>query len=325
VAKVAYTHAYLLDTLARSWHIVLGAKTREGPAISFARAALFLTVLSLFPSAAVAHARPSFTLTETSAHAGGVVHFSITGLSGNVAFEFEVGDEQVVDGTANGDVSGAFTVPDLGDEEKTVTVEAEIKAAGKKKFKRKLEYLGPSQPVEDPPRESPAPVQAPALTPPDVAPQAAPSPGPSSGSIHLPGATGGTSPPLAVAPRSGGRPHKSGRRHEHAQEVARSDRRRSKGRSDRGHHTGGTRGRRSRHLLPRTAPLFDGVPEPGYGDDQGGDSKSPHKDLTATSAHPGDGFGLNAAILVPALLIVTGLVLVVAALLRRRRLSSGYR
>ena len=77
------------------------------------------------------------------------------------------------------------------------------------------------------------------------------------------------------------------------------------------------------HLLPRTAKLFDGVPEPGYGDDQDGDSKSPHKDLTAASAHPGDGFGLNAAILVPALLVVTGLVLVATALLRRRRIASG--
>ena len=93
---------------------------------------------------AAAHTDLSFVLTgpETQARAGDPVHFSITGAQKLVSYELEVADTEVLEGSA---VSGQFTMPDLGEAARVVTVEAELRGPGKKKttVKRKLMYLGP--------------------------------------------------------------------------------------------------------------------------------------------------------------------------------------
>ena len=89
-------------------------------------------------------------------------------------------------------------------------------------------------------------------------------------------------------------------------------------------------GKRSRRsiLLPRTAPLFDGVPEPGAGksaDEDGGflglNAIAP-RDVAIGAARAVTGGGTQSAVLVPALVAVVGGALAAAALIRRRRLAS---
>jgi hypothetical protein len=279
-------------------------------------------------SASAAHARPNFELTEPGARAGDPVHFSISGGDGTVTYELEIDDTDVLEGTGSGVVSGTFTVPDLGQKVRTVTVEAEIRAADKrKKVKRKLEYLGSALPVAGPP----APVLSPAV--PAAAPPAASSPEP----IHLPNAVAGASPTPRVTPRSSPRPRQSRRRHgvEQPRHVGRGHKRhrRAHRARDRRHHDAASRKGRPRHPAPRTAPLFDGIPEPGAGDrrgDGGGvfslNAIAPRRAvLAATHVRPGDSGGLDAALVVPALLGLAGLALAGTAALRRRHLASARR
>ncbi len=302
-------------------------QTREGPAISRTRAAVFLTTLFFLLSAAAAHARPSFELEEPAGRAGDVVHFSISGAEGPVTYELEIGDEDVVEGAGGGGaVSGAFSVPDLGDAARTVTVEAEIRESGKrKKVKRRLEYLGPALPVTvplGPAVPSPAPV---------VVPETAPSPEPT----YSPKAADGTSPAPAVTPLSSHRPRQSRERSaiEPLRHVGRSGDRRRRAHRSRGRRKrdGATKRSRSKRLIPRTAPLFDGIPEPGWrsrsgdGDAFVGPIAPRAAVLAAAATRPGDGAGANAAVVVPALLGLGALTLLGAAVLRRRRLDSAGR
>jgi hypothetical protein len=274
-------------------------------------------------SAAPAHAHRAFELTEAAAHAGDLVHFSISASEGPVTYELEVGDKEVLQGTGVAAVSGTFTVPDLGDAARTVTVEAEVRGSEKKKkLKRKLDYLGPALPVTRPPAPAPPPAAV-------VVPQAAPSPEP----IHSPKAMQGAPPQPASTPQSGRRPRQSRKRRGTAPppQVSRgSERRRGvHRRRDRSNRDAAARKTRSKHPAPRTAPLFDGIPEPGArpGANDGFFSLNaiapPPAVLAATSARSGSGSSL--AIVVPALLGLAALTLAATAALRRRRLASRSR
>jgi hypothetical protein len=295
--------------------------TTEGPAVSRARAAVLFTTVIFLLSAAVAHAQPSLELTESAARAGDLVHFSISGADGSITYALEVDDKQVLEGTG-GAVSDTFTVPDLGDVVRTVTVEAEIRGSDKrKKLKRKLLYLGSALPALGPP--APAPTAAvPAVVP------AAP---PSTQPIYSPNAIEGPSPAPAVTPRSRRRPRQSRKRRAVGppRHVARSEERRRH--AHRGHgrrnRDAETRNTRSKRPAPWAAPLFETVPEPGARARPGGgifslNAIAPRTAvLAATTARSGDGGG-RAAVVVPALLGLAGLALAGTAVLRRRRLAS---
>jgi hypothetical protein len=281
--------------------------TREGPAISRARAAVLLTTLTFLLSSATAHAKPTFGLTETSARAGDLVHFTIAGVDGSMSYALEVDGTQVLDGTSDGGVSGTFTVPDLGDESWTVTVDAKIRGAGKRKnLQSELQYLGSALPVTDPPAQAPAPAVP-------VVPQAAPSPQ----QIYSPDAVDGTSPAPAVKPRSRHRRRHTRKRHAievPRRVVARSGerRRRAHRRPARRKHDAAARKARSKRAARRTAPLFDGIPVPG-----GGLAPRPALLVATTGGRPA-----HTAIVVPTMLGLAAIALAGTALLRRRRLAS---
>jgi hypothetical protein len=240
-------------------------------------------------------------LEEGTVRAGHLVHFSISGAEGNVTYEFEVGDREILKGTGAGEVSGAFSMPDLGEAARTVTVEGEIRGSDKrKKVKHKLEYLGSALPVAGPP----APIFAPAA--PAVVPQAAPLPAPT----YTTGTNEATSPAPVVTPPLSRRPRESRERRaiESPPRATRDaeQRRRAHGRHDRRRRhpaTGKTRSRKKRPAH-RIGPLFDGIPEPEAGarpDHRGGFSSlnaiAPHS-LAATAT----GDGAYAAVVVPGLL-----------------------
>ena len=67
-------------------------------------------------AAGVAHADPSFVLTQSGAGPGDVVHFSISGTESRATYSLEVDGEEAAEGSvpADGGVSGQFTMPDLG-------------------------------------------------------------------------------------------------------------------------------------------------------------------------------------------------------------------
>jgi hypothetical protein len=281
-------------------------------------------------SATAADAHPSFEITAPSARAGDLVNFSISGVEGRVTYALQVGDKHILDGTGGGDaagdvISGTFTFPDLGAAVRSITVEAEIQGADKrKKGKRKLEYLGPA----------PRPTGPPAPAPPPPLPAVAPQPTQSQQPIHSPNRTDQASPPPAVTPPSSRGPRQSGERRaiESPRHAARSGERRGRAHRGRVHadrdvRTGNTRSKRP---PPRTAPLFDGVPEPGagaYADDGDGIS-GPNGTarraavVAPTGARLGDG-GVNAAVVVPALLGLAALALAGTAVFRRRVLRRG--
>jgi hypothetical protein len=207
-------------------------------------------------SVAVAHADPGFVITESQVRAGDTVHFSITGGEGHVTYEIEVAGRDLLKGSGDGgSVSGQFAMPDLGVAAKRVKVEADIKDSDDKtEVKRKLQYLGLALPVvtPDPPAEpqpaAPAPQQLAAATPAPTSstPAAAP-----------------VTPAQAAQPRSKTRAKTRSRRH---------TRKRRKEERHRAvlHRSGGQKSeaaartkKRARRPAVRTAPLFDGVPEPG--------------------------------------------------------------
>ena len=296
-----------------------------GSAIHAAIAALFCTLL-LLVGAAPAHAGPGLHLDESEARAGQVVHFSISDIDEEEAYLIQIGDRTLAagSGTKSEQVSGQFTMPDLGGGDRKVTVEAEIRDGDDKKTpKRKLRYIGgppaPALTVADTPPATP-PAPAPAALPP-----AAPAPAPAQ---PLTAAGVPASERHAIRPRSRRAPPR------HARKKSRSERRRSRSQADRpkrhGRDSAVKRAKRNKakRNRDRTAPLFDGVPEPGSGG-SGGSSDTgsglndgntiapPAAALTGAGADIGG--GLSAAVLVPALLGLAALALTGTVLLRRRR------
>jgi hypothetical protein len=265
-------------------------------------------------------------VTEPGARAGDVVHFTISGTNGLATYDLEVGDVDVLEkAAAGGDhASGAFTMPDLGNPVRTVKIEAEIWESGKrKKVKRKLEYLGPALAVSN--RPAPTPV-APA---PVVVPQTPAAPEP----ISSPTAIGEPSPAPIVTPPSTLRPHQSSKRRatQPRRHVKRGGEHRQPARhgTDRRKTAPATKRAHAKRQGPRTAPLFDGVPEPGAGttpdDDDGflGLKAIAPRNVSAhvrvEQLHDG---GLGVATVVPALLGLAALMLAATALTRSRRLAS---
>ena len=281
-------------------------------------------------SAAVAQAKPAFVVTETLARAGDTVHFSITGADGRVTYELEIDDRDVAVGSApaGGPFAGSFTMPNLGDARRTVKVEAELRDSHKhQKVKHKLEYLGRVLPVTERPAETEAPPLPAPHNPPVVVPDAAPVAAP----VHLPQTAGPPARTPAVNPRSTNstrqsRKHRTAKRRRGAPQRSahkRSQRhRRAHDKRDRGHEK-----RRARRLPPpRTAPLFDGVPERGAGGGvaprTGGASGlhaiAPRTAVLAAAAESGNDFGINGAVMIPAFLALLGAGLVGIAARRSR-------
>jgi hypothetical protein len=266
----------------------------------------------------VAHADPRFALTESQARAGEPVHFSISGAEGRVDYGLEVGDIEVLEGTSTAKVvTGQFTMPDLGAAGRTVTVEARIREPDDTTtVRRSLEYLAPAPPP-------PAPVATPPAPAPTAVAQAQPPPEP----IHS--VVGGKAPPR---PKRAGKPHAQ-RPPQNAEKRRAGTRRPST--TTRRQATRGRAGKRKkarhRRAAPRTAPLFDGVPESPAGpgtDDRGGGFLALNAIFPPTTASipsPGSGpdGGLSAAVLVPALLGLAALMLAGATLARRRRLAAA--
>jgi hypothetical protein len=295
----------------------------EGPAISRVWSAVFVAVLISLLSAAAAHARPTVELVETSARAGDVVHFYISGVEDSVAYEVEVADTYLLDDAGEGDVvSGMFTVPDLGDEPWTVTVEVKMWWLEKRRtVKRRLDYLGhPSPETETAAPAAPATVA-------DAVRQGAPAPEPTSS----PKAPEGTSLVPASKPQTR-RPRQSRKRGATAspRHLERSAERRRGAHRGRDHRNRDAKPRhgRSRYSNRHITQFFDGYAEPGAGARPGGENGfialnaiAPRTAaLAGTAVHPGG--GADASVLVPALLALTALTLAGTAMLRRRRLVS---
>ena len=308
-----------------------------GLAIRRAVAALLLSSLFFVTSVAVAHADPDFVLVEAEARAGDIVHFSITGAKGPVTYELEIGHHDVVeDAVGTGSVvTGEFFLPHLGDSGRTVTVKAEIREPGDKTtVKRKLHYLGPAPAATHPtdPVSAPEPAAQPKAPPPPSAP--APS-------VLLPtalppepaSATHGATAPASRTPAARRR-SRHGAKQDKVKKRGHTPSSSSSSSSSSG---GGGGGKPSRHAprrktrakrpAPRTAPLFDGVPEPGAEgsvstkeDGYASRDAPPAAVLTGTRAASGGDSMLSAAVLVPGLMGVAALVLTGATLHRRRRL-----
>jgi VTC domain-containing protein len=81
----------------------------------------------LLLGAVVAQAKSSFVLTESRAGPGEAVHFSISGTE-DATYSLEVDGKDVAEGEIGGEsgLSGQFTMPDLGEASRAVTVEAQI-------------------------------------------------------------------------------------------------------------------------------------------------------------------------------------------------------
>jgi hypothetical protein len=267
-------------------------------------------------SAAVAHADPGFVLAESQARAGDAVHFSITGADDRVTYELEVAGREVLEGEADADgkvISGQFTMPHVGGSPRSVEVEAEIREPDDSTtVTRRLQYLGPA--LVAPVQAEPQPAAAPVVPQPTASAPA---------STQTPAATE-TTP--STAPKVKQRSKRSQRRHRRARRRVvrhRGTPSSSSQRAKRGSHT---KAKRAKRPAARTAPLFDGVPEP----DSGGYSAGPDEESSAREAGPPaavlttpvasrDGGEPAAAILVPGLLGLAGFILAVATLLRRRR------
>ena len=120
--------------------------------------------------------RPRLAPAHRRRRAGEVVHFSISDIDEDETYVLEIGDRRLAEGSGTDaeEVSGQFTMPDLGGGERTVTVEAEIGERGDTTtVKRKLRYLGalaPAPAIAGPSPAPPAPVPA-APTPTAVTPE----------------------------------------------------------------------------------------------------------------------------------------------------------
>ena len=281
-----------------------------------------MSLLLLLVGAGAAHARPQFDVSESDARAGDPVHFSVTGAEGYVEYDVEVGDREVLEGAAIGNpILGQFTMPDLGRDARIVKLEAHIELLGKTtKVKQKIRYAGPAAVA---PASSAGP---PAAAPETVAPAAvAPTQAPA---VQAPLATAGASPPpheSAAIPVAGQRPRKA-----HARRTSREAPASRPVERKRRTASVVKRSRAKRRDHPRTAPLFDGIPEspggPAAGNGGGGFHSlnailSPSTPVSSPGA--GGGGGLSAAVVIPGLLALAALMLAGTAAARRRRLAAG--
>jgi hypothetical protein len=293
-----------------------------GSAIRRAQAAILSSMLVLLLGSGVAHARPQLAVTEAEARAGDPVHFSVSGTEGLVEYELEIGDREVIEGAAVGNpILGQFAMPDLGADARVVKLEAHIELLGKTtKVKHKIRYAGAAAAASGPPAAPTAAVPDP-VAPAAVAPVQPPA-------VQAPLAPAETSPPppeSAAIHVAGQVPRKAG--------VQRTSRRQPAGRAverKRPVASEVKRSRAKRRNHPRTAPLFDGIPESSGGSAAGGGGDGFHA-LNAilppapSISTPGAGgdSALSAAVLVPGLLAVAALMLAGTALARRRRLAAG--
>ena len=289
----------------------MGRTTRDGTAIRRTAAGGLSSALILLMSVGVAHADPGFTIAESQVRAGDTVHFSITGAEGDLTYEIEVGNRDVLKGSGDGGTaSGQFTLPDFGEAAKKLKVEADIRDSDDKtEVKRKLQYLGAALPP-------PAPAAAPEIAPP--VPQASPAvpttaPAPAASAA-----------PVAAAPvakhrskstaRKRVRKHRKVKRHRRVVHRTREREREVPVK------------KRVRRPAPRTAPLFDGVPEPGSEnytpDDQQTSQpkkKPAHTSLFGSEVASRGSAEPTAAILVPGLVGLAGFLLAAVTVVRQRR------
>ena len=265
-------------------------------------------------SVGVAHADPGASLGESQVRAGDPVHFTITNGDGHVSYEIEVGGRDVLKGSGEGPtVSGQFTMPDFGASAKSVKVEIDIEDDDDKtEVARKLQYLGAALPP-------PAPVAVPQLAPaapqqtaaaPASSPAPATSPGPATKATHR----------AKSKPRKHARKRRTARR-KSKRSTAVADRRSKPQRSKPAKAR-----KRVRRPAPRTAPLFDGVPERGASryraeeeDITAPRKKVPTSPVFGTVAAQTSGGEPAIAILVPGLLGLAGFLLAAATVVRRRR------
>ncbi len=115
--------------------------------------------------AVVAYADPTFLLIDSQAQSGDRVNFSISDLDDGATYVIELDDDVVARGNApeGDDASGAFTMPDLGDASRTVTIEVEITESGDTTtIERRLQYVARPRSVTGPIEAQPAPAPAPA-------------------------------------------------------------------------------------------------------------------------------------------------------------------
>ena len=269
------------------------------------------------------------------------MHFVISGAAGRIEYELEIGDREVLESTGAGDfLAGEFTMPDLGPGERQVTVEAQIEDSDRTSAgKRKLRYLGAA-----PVAAAPAP---PVAAPADLTPPTPPS-GPAPLAQVIPLGVG-------VAPDAGTTALKRQAKRP-ARRAARRERTETRQRSTAGSDRKGARAKsvksvkgvesvkgvkrvktkRAKLIAPRTAPLFDGVPEshgtPGSGTGGTGflalNAIVPPTAALATSSISSPrngGDGLTAAVLAPALLALAALLVAGTALARKRRLNRRSR
>jgi hypothetical protein len=176
---------------------VIARSSSSEAAIARLSSGAALAVILLLLDAAVAYGDPSFLLTESKAGRGDEVPFSISGTEEGATYALQVGATEVAQGSdpdGNG-ISGEFTMPDLGDTTRTVTVEARVTQSDETTaFTRTLLYLALAQAVTAPSEAQPG---APATeTPPGATPvRTVPAALPQAPTL-LPG-TGRGSPPRA--------------------------------------------------------------------------------------------------------------------------------
>lgn len=315
------------------------AQPRRVGAIARAFAAALLCSL-VFSASAAAHTDADFGLAESEARAGDAVHFSITGATGQFTYELEIGNLDVVEDTvASGAVSAEFTLPHLGNSQKTAMVKAVIREARHKTtVTRKLRYLGPALPppkVDKPAqieKPAPDPVTEPVTQPPASLPTGGgpPAAAPSSGPYTSPAAAAQQDRQAGPASRAAAR-RRSARRGRRSKTPTRLATSVPSARKRRGGHRRGAahrKGRKRGRPGPRTAPLFDGVPERGIpGGTPGGRDRyaAPNAVVPAvlvSAVHaPSAGDGeLGAAILVPGFMGLAAFALAGTAVHRKRRL-----
>jgi len=248
-----------------------------------------------------------------NARAGDVVHVGIWGVDGwGVAYHLELGGNDLLDGRSSDYVNTTFTMPDLGENARTVSLDTTLWwGETRTHAQQAVEYRGPALPA-DPPAPS-AGSTAPASTP-----LAAPSPQHG----RSPAPVAGNSPSHSAIPKSQRRPG-----HAHHRDTADSQRhatakakRRADGhRRDRHKRRTAAKHRRSARPAGHTEPFLSGFAGPAESASDPAGSKGagrPRVTFTARSALD----SMSAALAIPGALTAAALTLVGLALLRRRRL-----
>jgi hypothetical protein len=251
------------------------------------------------------------------------VHFNISEVDGwGVAYHLEIAGADLQDGRSKGFLAGRFTMPDLGEAARTVTLDADLWwSDAKRRVRRSLEYLGPALPAEPP-------ASSPTSTAPAAVPQGPRSPEPSYSSKP----TVGNPLAQAVTPESHRPPRQTHTRRATGTQRSVASRDERRGRD----HPGGDRHklataktqRHLQHSARGTGPFLNGFAGRRAGalsgDQDGGAARTStalHGAMLAASGADLDG-GFNAAVVVPAGLTLAALTLAGTAFLRRRRLAS---